>query len=283
MKGVVIMKFLKRKYEKYKLKQERKKRSLALQKLAGELADTLMQRADLDIPVFIISYNNITYVENMVKQLNALDIKPIVIDNNSIETCKSRLSLLKNNQAADVLFCEFNCGHMIGFFDEIYNVFPEVFAYTDPDLQFLPNIPKDFVSQLAEITKQYSVYKAGCALPTIEPLTKEKAFPLTITIGACKEPFSIPKTEFTAEKWEAFYWRLPIVHPNLELYAAKIDTTFAVYRKSNFRYDFYDGIRVAGVFSAIHLPWFPNLDIMSKEEREIYLQKGNVSATWKVS
>lgn len=67
---------------------------------------------------------------------------------------------------------------------------------------------------------------------------------------------------------------------DLKCYAAKIDTTFAVYRKSNFRYDFYDGVRVAGAFSAIHLPWFPELDIMTAEEKASYLDKNNISATW---
>jgi len=33
----------------------------------------------------------------------------------------------------------------------------------------------------------------------------------------------------------------------------------------------YDAVRVAGNFSAIHLPWFPKLDIMNAVQKEAYL------------
>lgn len=63
------------------------------------------------------------------------------------------------------------------------------------------------------------------------------------------------------------------------MYASPIDTTFAVYRKQNYFGDFHNAIRVAGDYSAIHLPWFIELDLMNDADRDIY-NKSNVSSNW---
>jgi hypothetical protein len=80
---------------------------------------------------------------------------------------------------------------------------------------------------------------------------------------------------------EAIFWRFPIKHKKLEAYHAIIDTTFAVYNKNYYQGNFYDGIRVAGQYSAIHLPWFPRLDIMNDEQRALYLNTNRKKdTTW---
>jgi hypothetical protein len=64
------------------------------------------------------------------------------------------------------------------------------------------------------------------------------------------------------------------------MYLADIDTTFAVYRKSNYQGHLRSpAIRVAGDYTAIHLPWFLNLDIITELEKQQYLQK-NKSTHW---
>lgn len=225
------------------------------------------------IPVIVVSYNNGVYVKNTVNQLSKFKIKPIIIDNNSKD--KETLSILNeiNESKGCVVFSKKNFGHMVGFSDEIYNLFPDVFAYTDPDLQFNKDLPDNFLKILSELTREYSAYKAGFALD----LLPDQSFTNIKHIAKTTKPISWHK-EFTIRDIEAKYWRKKINNNSYDIYCAKIDTTFAVYRKSNYEGDFFDGIRVAGIFSAIHLPWFPKIDIMNKKERKAYLRK-NLSTT----
>lgn len=243
----------------------------------AENIKTALQEIHADIPVFIISYNNAVYVQNMVKQLNQYKIKPIILDNAS--TDKNNLEILNTlhqNNLAYTIFSKYNYGHMVGFNDAIYHVLPNLFAYTDPDLQFHPDLPHDFLEQLAHISTLYPVYKVGCALPTIfNGKTVDDPIPPQFS----KRPFTWKGQTYTLHEWEQRYWKFPLQHPHLQLYHAKIDTTFAVYRKSNYMGDFYEGIRVSGNFDTLHLPWFPEIDIMSSAEKEIYL-KNNQSTTW---
>ncbi len=225
------------------------------------------------IPVFIVSYNNAKYVLNTVRQLVSYGIKPIIIDNASTdENSLKILHAIEASQEAQVLFSDVNFGHLVGFLNPIYKVMPELFAYTDPDLQFHPNLPENFLEVLAELTQRYRVYKAGFALALLEEEM------IDMTIEKFRGVPQIYPFEMSVREWESQYWRMRLEHPSLEVYQARHDTTFAVYRKSNL-IDFYDGVRVAGDFSAIHLPWYPALDIMSDEERREYL-KGNRSSSW---
>lgn len=227
------------------------------------------------IPVILVSYNNGSYVRNMVSQLAEYQIQPIIIDNNSSDTTTLKILKKMNSESmAKIAYSDINFGHMVGFLDPIYKLLPEVFAYSDPDLQFNDKLPEDFLTQLSELTERYQVYKAGFALDLIE---NEEIIDVNYPIKSTK-PFQYSK-QFTIRKYEQRYWRKQLLHKRLEIFCAPIDTTFAVYRKSNFEGNFYDGVRVASDFTAIHIPWFPKKDFMSKEEKDKYL-KNNKSTTW---
>jgi len=227
------------------------------------------------IPVILVSYNNGTYVKNMVSQLVEYQIQPIVIDNNSSDaTTLKILKKINNESMAKIAYSDINFGHMVGFLDPIYELLPEVFAYSDPDLQLNENLPKDFLTKLSNLTESYQAYKAGFALTLIK---NEEIIDVYYPIKSTK-PFQYSK-QFTIREYEQRYWRKQLLHKNLEIFCAPIDTTFAVYRKSNFEGNFYDGVRVAGDFTAIHMPWFPKIDLMNEEEKRKYL-KNNKSTTW---
>ena len=241
-----------------------------LQPLAQALA-----REVKGIPVIVVSYNNAIYVRNITSQLQRFGIRPIVIDNRSNDpTSQLILAEMQQKGDAQVIFSRRNFGHMVGFLQPVYELLPTVFGYTDPDLQLSPSMPSDFLPMLAGLTKEYSVFKTGLALD----LKPEEAV-IQASVRICRrKPIPINR-EFPVREWEAQYWRMRLAHPSLELYAADIDTTFAVYRKTNFKGNFYDAVRVAGSYSAVHLPWYPNLDLMSREQRQIYL-RGNNSSAW---
>lgn len=244
------------------------------QEIVSQL-NIILRDYEKTIPVFIVAYNNGKYVKNIVIQLNELKIKPIIFNNastdkNTIDTL-NEINLSGN---ANLINSNKNWGHLIGFLEPIYKVLPNFFAYSDPDLKLNTNLDHRFLRVLADLTKQYNVFKAGFALNL---LPNE-----IIANGTHKilrrKPIFFEKT-FSIREWEAQFWRTQLSHSQLEIYSAAIDTTFAVYNKSNYAGDFFDAVRVAGNYQAIHLPWFPNLDIITNEDKKKYLQD-NLSTTW---
>jgi len=251
--------------------RKRKSRNLAKQ------FTSILKSLKGKMPVMIICYNNGVYVKNLVCQFNKFDITPIVIDNCSSDkqTIKT-LDQMASKKQAYIAYSEKNFGHFVGLLDPIYQQLPNHFAYTDPDLDLNKNLPKDFLQKLINLTNQYQVYKAGFAL---DLLNDEEVIDATQYISHTK-PFDY-KNNFSVRQFESQFWRLPMQHDKLEIYYAPIDSTFAVYNKRHYRGDFYDAIRVAGDFSAIHLPWFPKLDIMNLDQKLAYLNSDRKKdTTW---
>ena len=246
----------------------------ALLDLASKAQNFLQSFGDQNIPILVICYNNGIYVENMANQLRQLNQNPLIIDNNSDDASTLQtLGRLEQNGVATVIYSTKNFGHMVGFQDPIYNVLPDVFAYTDPDLQFNPNMPPGFLDTLSDLTAQFSVYKAGLALQLPEGLeTIDASF-----VRRWTYPFEGRRT-YSIRSHEERFWRFKLEHATLDLWHAEIDTTFAVYNKKHFHGKFLEAIRIGGLYGCIHLPWFPQLDLFSPEQKKTYL-KGNLSTT----
>lgn len=246
-----------------------------LNRSAAEKVKAALTFVNDDIPCFIVCYNNPSHVALMVEQLNQRGLTPIIFDNQS--SCADTQSLLASlhRDKAYVIHVEKNLRHKVGFLPGIYEQMPTVFAYTDPDLQFAPKLPNDFLTTLEGLTNEYSVFKAG---PALVLDAGEIPAHLNFKMKKCG---SIPfEKHYTVKEWESNYWKFPLKRDDaLEVYAAPLDTTFAVYNKANFTGKFMTAVRVAGDFKVIHLPWFPELDNMSATERERYLGN-NKSTTW---
>ena len=262
---------------KHKLRQI--KTSSRSKHLVNQLREILPKYKN-EIPVIVISYNNGIYVNNICKQLEKLNIKPIIIDNNS--SSKKTLSILdklSKEESAFVVKSNYNFGHEVGFIEPIYSILPDVFAYTDPDLQFNENLPVDFLQTLSQLTIDYPVFKAGFALS----LSPQATFKDTTFYSCHNKPIFYEKT-LTIEELESKYWVYRLKHDVLELYASPIDTTFAVYKKQNYFGDFHNAIRVAGNFSAIHMPWFIELTLSATLNeayiiRKIFHQTGHKNSS----
>lgn len=267
------MKNFKRHLKDFRHNLRLKKTQKLSRKLVAQLNKILPQCSG--IPIIIISYNNGIYVKNTCEQLDKLAIKPIIIDNNS--TDKKTLDILialSNSNKAYIALSSYNFGHEVGFIEPVYKLLPDVFAYTDPDLQFNNNLPENFLNILSDLTTEFSVFKAGFSLA----LEIEAEFKDTTFHSCHHKPIFFEKT-LTIKEFESRYWKNRLQHNNLELYASPIDTTFAVYRKQNYIGNFHSAVRVAGDFSAIHLPWFKDLDLMTDNDRDIYNKK-NTSSNW---
>lgn len=228
-----------------------------------------------DVPVLLISYNNGVYVEHMVRQLKGFGVSPIVLDNRSGDDETRRiLSRLDKGNDASVICLDRNFGHKVAFLPPFYDQLPDVFACSDPDLLLNERMPRDFLSQLHQVAQHFQVYKAGLALELPDDL---ELISNTYQKKKCK-PFAFQR-QYSVREWEQRFWHKRLSHPSLEVYAAPIDTTMAVYDKRLYDGVFFEAVRVAGDFGCLHMPWHPQLDLFDASTRQKYLQ-GNRSSSW---
>jgi FkbM family methyltransferase len=195
----------------------------------------------MSIPIVIICYNNYKYIDNTVKQLTAInnDYKDqiIIVDNQSTDIATidylktANVKIIRNHQ---------NVGPWISHDvnRHIYDMLPNKFIITDPDLEFHKDTPKNFVEQLSTLSDSYQTFKIGLALDISEPHKMYKdTYMDTMTIV----------------EWESQFWNDKIHNDTYTLYRAEIDTTFCLINKKNI---YRHQIRVANNFTAKHLPWY---------------------------
>jgi len=210
----------------------------------------------MKIPIIIVCYNNYQYVENTIRQIlniNAeLESKIIILNNSSTE--KRTIKFLENSK-----LCIWNVENNGPWINSQKNVYlydklPEKYILTDPDLEFSVNLPPNFVEILSNLSDELQCFKIGFKLKRdIENMFPFKEF---------HESVNMPEEQ--------------IQHPNYEIYNSYIDTTFALYNKkySN-QITEYIAITVAGNFTCRHLPWYPNDNIISLEDKWQYFMKNN--------
>jgi hypothetical protein len=222
-----------------------------------------------EIPIFIISYNQYTFVKSMVEQLRPYTTNIYVIDNKS--TYEPLIEYLKeiDGNKATVLWMPENYGHKVYERDEIIALGGEKYIVTDPDLLLNPNLPPNFIEILAELSDKYKTNKIGFALDIKDNINIKKKY-----------------NGKTLPEHESGYWSQPVPDPNYTLYRADIDTTFALINKKYYVKGALDNsIRVAGDFTCKHRPWLNDWETdLERGELEHYLNTNNKSTTitlWK--
>ena len=214
------------------------------------------------IPIYIIVYNQLKYLKQLVAFLENYGLKNIhFIDNAS--TYEPLLEYLSKTKYT-VHRMDKNWGHNVftesGYFDDVIR--NQYYVLTDPDVMPDAGCPKDFLADFYEILHSYdSVNKVGCALAR-DNIAKRFEYVLKI-----ENRYYLPECR--------------LYHGSgLELYHAPIDTTFALYRpRSRIRGDIHflhSGIRVAGKYTARHLPWH---EAAQDDEMAQYIETSNASST----
>lgn len=203
----------------------------------------------MDIPIIIICYNNYRYVENTISQITKINkdyYKDIIILNNA-SSCLHTIKYLKNLADVNVIDHIQNFGPWISLDNNkhIYDVLPNKFILTDPDLKFNKNIPSNFIEILANLSEKYKTSKIGFALD----ISDHEKFNITKDYAGI-----LSNTLYMEEKK---HWDSKINDNNeYELYNATIDTTFSLINKDNIANGSTSQIRVAGNFTAKHIPWY---------------------------
>lgn len=211
------------------------------------------------IPIFIISFNQLSSLEKLIDvlQKNGHE-RIIIIDNNStfeplveyLDQISPRVLVYKLAQ---------NYGHRV--FWKCADLFAEYFkgyyVLTDPDIIPAKDCPPDFVQKFKQILDR-------------NPDIDKVGFSLSID----NIPESNPKRSEIRD-WEKKYWEVVDKEGN---YIAEIDTTFALYRPGR-PFISYKGIRTKPPYIAVHEGWNIDSERLSPEQ-EHYRRTATSSASW---
>ena len=213
------------------------------------------------IPILIPCFNNPTLCDQMLKQLVSLGLTDITFIDNASTGAQMQKWLNEARAIAKVINLEANVGpHRAIFEPERFAALPRRFCVTDPDLLFNERLPTNFLDDLAFLCEKHTVGKVGFALD----ISDHHLFHARL--------FRNHNVVSSIYDWESAFWRKPlgILPAGDRFYDADIDTTFALYDKRYFRLDrFHQAIRVAGRFTAKHLPWYESWSL-PREEMELY-------------
>ena len=217
-----------------------------------------------NIPVFIICYNQYTFVKSMVDQLLKYTNNIYIIDNKS--TYPPLVKYLKDMEnKINIIYKDKNYGHFVYKMDDIVQLGGEKYIITDPDLELNPNLPMNFIEILYNLSEKYKANKVGFALDIVNNINPN----LT-----CK----INDIDYKITEWEKQFWENKIDDDTYELYNADIDTTFVLI---NPKYPTDMRVRVAGDFTCIHKPWVIDYEKKLLDgELDYYKNNNNISSTW---
>lgn len=215
-----------------------------------------------DIPIVIISWNSLTFTKKFIEQMKKFSNPIIVLDNKStfqplLDYYKEIKEKLKDR--IDIRLLDQNYGH------EVYKILadklPKIYLLSDPDIEINKNMPKNFVEIMLNLSEKYKSNRVGLALNITDKDIIQK----------CSNQNPTSQNPSSVIEGEKKYWTNPIKDDkDYELYWAEVDTTFCLINTN------YNGnhIRIAGDFTAKHLPFYNNWikNNFTKEELEFWLK-----------
>lgn len=215
-------------------------------------------------PVFVISYNLLTYVRDTVETLRKYNCDIYILDNKSTyEPLLDYLRGLQRDSIANVHFLDKNYGHTVVYLPDWRKYAVRgLYFFTDPDLKFPECMPPTFLDDLAEICEARKAMKVGLALQI-------HGVPLRTDAMYKGQPLAL---------WESRFWSRLIPDKKYVLFDAEVDTTFCVYNTNVNRRPTH--IRVAGPYTVVHRPWDPLYkNELSDDELEAY-KVNNISSSY---
>lgn len=198
----------------------------------------------MNIPIVICNRDRLSTLRNLIDDLVLLYYTNIfVLDNQS--TYQPLLDYYKDCPA-EIIYLE-NIGHQALWKSGVMSRFAdhEFIVYTDSDIELNEHVLPGFIEQMIIVAKDYRIDKVGCALRITD--LPDNSY--------CSKIISI----------ESQYWRQKLQHAIYEVYSAPVDTTFCIV-KPNKPFQ-YEAIRIAGNFTARHIPWYNTWDNLSEEEQ----------------
>lgn len=189
------------------------------------------------IPIYVIAYNNLTFVQSFVQQIIKFTDRVVIVDNGStyrnLLVYYDFLELVMKEKIV-IYRLKQNYGHNVYIVRP--DLFPNVYIISDPDLLLNEDMPTDCCQRLQHLSITYQAYKVGLALDISD-----------------NDKFIKDGYGTSVYNAESKFWKDKISSQEYELFAAPIDTTFTLVNRNvpNLRC-----IRVAGIFTCKHLPWY---------------------------
>lgn len=203
-----------------------------------------------ELPILIPVFNNPSYCRMMVHQLLERGLSRIILIDNASTSAEMWQLLSALEQKVRVIRLKRNMGPKYFARNWVFYLrLPPVFCVTDPDIQFNPHLPDDFLTTLLALTEEYQIGKCGFAL-SIQDHQEFRDIQL-----------NFKGQDYDIVSWESQFWQRQIgtTKTGDPVFLADIDTTFALYNKKFFRrakLGFYHALRIGGDFTARHLPWY---------------------------
>lgn len=217
-----------------------------------------------EIVVFIISYNRLSYLQQLIAWLEKAGFKNIqIVDNNS--TYLPLLEYLEKSQY-QVHKMDKNYGHLVvwdcGKFKDIID--NKYYIVSDCDILPIEECPLNVTEYFLKVLENYKkITKVGFALK-IDDIPDYYAGKESVI------------------DWEKQFWQKKIADG---LFEASIDTTFALYRPEIYPQNkrWWKSIRTDFPYIARHLPWY--VDSTKPGEEEIFYQRDlkKESSFWSIT
>ena len=211
-----------------------------------------------EIPIVIISWNNLFFVRKFIDQVTRFPNPIIVLDNcSTYQPLLAYLNEIKNERIT-VHLLDQNYGHTV--YKTLPHLLPRIYIISDPDLELHPDMPSNVSDQLLALSNKYKAGKIGLALD----ISDHDKF---IEGSYGKLVYQI----------ESGYYQNSVVDSDYTLYNAPTDTTFCLV---NLDYPAETQLRVGGSFTAKHLPWYNNYlrDNVPRDELEVWISNNKSSS-----
>ncbi len=225
------------------------------------------------LPLIINSFNQFTYLKNLLTKLDRDQFKNIIIvDNDSkYDPLLSYYEELNAIGQVAIIFYGENKGPHFFHMKGVYKLFGSLpHLYTDPDLDY-DELAPNFLTELMTISEKYSMFKVGPALEIPSPDEIDN------NIYCVHEA-----RRWTIAEWEQQFWRNQIEEGLY--YPGQIDTTFQLFNPKYFTVgsELIDGIRIGKPgFRFKHLPWYSHKGYVPKLEQDFYSTTSSQKNTWK--
>lgn len=215
------------------------------------------------IPILIISFNQLFYLEKLVSFLLKHEyINIIIIDNNS--TYPPLLEYFESiKYTVKIHILNNNIGHMVFWKNkELFDLYSKgYYVVTDADIVPIETCPENFVEKLlTTLNKNFRITKVALSLKIDDiPATNPNKSAII--------------------NWETQFWQKMISRGE---YKSATDTTFALY-KPNYQYKkkrFYKAIRLDKPYQAYHGGWYIDFKNYT-DEQKYYIKTTNSSSSWK--
>jgi hypothetical protein len=209
----------------------------------------------VELPFIVVTHNRLSGLKNLLDFIikSSLNVRLIIADMKSTyPPMLDFLDSLVTTRNVEVLYLE-NIGPRSLYFSQRFRkiVGKNGFFLTDGDLDY-SEVHPDLLQNLMDVSAKYpGMRKVGCALKLID-----------LPVGA----HGLDKKSEVIKSGEKRNWS-PLREIEEGIFLAPVDTTLAYYPRIESRFFFWPALRLGGVNTLRHSPWYEDDSSLSVEQK----------------